>query len=137
MQVQVASVLVMLDRFECVIFDCCKQIFDLLGYCTSHEVVVKSHALDIKSTLRIYFFGSWVNFFFGRLFVKRFALCYQTIVCLSVLSCLSRARVNLKQAGVQNAGEFSFCRMERQGFDFWLVTQRTFSTFRYTLSWHL
>ena len=27
--------------------------------------------------------------FFGRPFVKRFALCYQTVVCLSVLSCLS------------------------------------------------
>jgi len=26
---------------------------------------------------------------FGRLFVKRFALCYQTVVFLSVLSCLS------------------------------------------------
>jgi len=26
---------------------------------------------------------------FGRPFVKRFALCYQTVVCLSVLSCLS------------------------------------------------
>jgi len=25
--------------------------------------------------------------FFGRLFVKRFALCYQTVVCLSVLFC--------------------------------------------------
>ena len=26
---------------------------------------------------------------FGRPFVKRFALCYQTVVCLSCLSCLS------------------------------------------------
>jgi len=24
---------------------------------------------------------------FGRLFIKRFSLCYQTIVCLSVMSC--------------------------------------------------
>ena len=33
---------------------------------------------------------------FGRLFVKRFALCYQTIVCLSVcLSCLSCLSVTL------------------------------------------
>jgi len=29
------------------------------------------------------------NMIFGRLFVKRFALCYQTVVCLSLLPALS------------------------------------------------
>jgi len=32
----------------------------------------------------------WLQFFNGRPFVKRFALCYRSVVCLSVLSvCLS------------------------------------------------
>ena len=37
------------------------------------------------------------NRFFGRPFVKRFALCYPTVVCLSVLSCLSVTLVYCSQ----------------------------------------
>ena len=37
---------------------------------------------------------------FGRPFVKRFALCYQTVVCLSVLSVLSDSPVSVCDVGV-------------------------------------
>jgi len=36
-------------------------------------------------------FGTLQRHFIGRPFVKRFALCCQTVVCLSVLSCLWRS----------------------------------------------
>jgi len=37
------------------------------------------------------------NLIFGRPFVKRFALCYRTVACLSVLSCLSVTLVYCSQ----------------------------------------
>ena len=62
--------------------------------------VVHCHSTRVRSQGRQS--ESWLDrskrgTFIGRPFVKRFALCYQTVVCLSVLSCLSATFVHCGQ----------------------------------------
>ena len=46
---------------------------------------------------RVEFLLSVIELLFGRPFLKRFALCYQTVVCLSCMSCLSVTFVHCGQ----------------------------------------
>ena len=46
---------------------------------------------------RVEFLLSVIEFLFGRPFVKRFALCYRSVVCLSCIVCLSVAFMHCGQ----------------------------------------
>jgi len=58
-------------------------MFGVLFACMKHATRCDTHDLVAKDRDQRHHQPSTV---FGRQFVKRFALCYQTVVCLSILS---------------------------------------------------